>query len=195
MNLCRKGRAHYDSLSIDRLTPAVGGSEVRGEEAVTAAGELLAGAECPLLLGFGRSTLEAQKLGIELAKKLGSVIDDPTSRQGLIMERILKGEVPTCTFDDVRNYADVSIYWGDDPSSSHPRHLSRFSYFPGGRRGRGGTRRTGRRSSSTSGGRRRPPSPPTVSSRSRPEATPPSPRPFWPPLGGRSPRWRTKRGC
>jgi formylmethanofuran dehydrogenase subunit B len=132
MNLCRKGRAHYDSLSIDRLTPAVGGSEVRGEEAVTAAGELLAGAERPLLLGFGRSTLEAQKLGIELAKKLGSVIDDPTSRQGLIMERILKGEVPTCTFDDVRNYADVSIYWGDDPSSSHPRHLSRFSYFPRG---------------------------------------------------------------
>ncbi len=132
LNLCRKGRAHYDSLAVDRLTPTAGGSEVRVEEAVSAAGELLAGADRPLLLGFGRSTLEAQRLGIELAKTLGAAIGDPTSRQGLITEGILKGELPTCTFDDVRNYADVSIYWGDDPSSSHPRHLSRFSYFPRG---------------------------------------------------------------
>lgn len=132
MNLCRKGRAHYESLAVDRLTPSVGGAGVEVEEAVSAAGELLAGAKRPLLLGFGRSTLEAQRLGIELAKKLGATIGDPTSRQGLITERILKGELSTCTFDDVRNYADVSIYWGDDPSSSHPRHLSRFSYFPRG---------------------------------------------------------------
>jgi len=34
--------------------------------------------------------------------------------------------------DDVRNYADTSIFWGSDPSSSHPRHLSRFSYYPRG---------------------------------------------------------------
>jgi len=49
-----------------------------------------------------------------------------------LMERILSGSIPTCTLDDVRNYADVSIFWGADPSSSHPRHLSRFSYYPRG---------------------------------------------------------------
>ena len=48
------------------------------------------------------------------------------------MERILSGKIPTCTLDDVRNYADTSIFWGSDPSSSHPRHLSRFSYYPRG---------------------------------------------------------------
>jgi formylmethanofuran dehydrogenase subunit B len=48
------------------------------------------------------------------------------------MERILNGKIPTCTLDDVRNFADTSIFWGSDPSNSHPRHLSRFSYYPRG---------------------------------------------------------------
>ncbi len=48
------------------------------------------------------------------------------------MERILTGRIPTCTLDDVRNFADTSIFWGADPSNSHPRHLSRFSYYPRG---------------------------------------------------------------
>jgi len=133
LNLCRKGRGHYDSLLVDRLAPAVDGSLVGIDEAVSSAAEVLEGRENLLLFGWGNSTLAAQKAGIELAKKLGSVIDDPSSySQGLITENVLKGELPTCTFDDVRNFADVSIFWGDDPSSSHPRHLSRFSYFPRG---------------------------------------------------------------
>ncbi len=133
MNLCRKGHAHYDSLGVDRLAPAVDGSSVGIDEAVSAAAEVLAGAENVLLFGWGNSTLAAQGAGVKLAKKLGCVIDDPSSySQGLITEKILAGDFPTCTFDDVRNFADVSIYWGDDPSSSHPRHMSRFSYFPRG---------------------------------------------------------------
>ena len=133
MNLCRKGHAHYNSLGSERLTPSVGGSQVGIEDAARAAGELLAGAENPLLFGWEGSTLEAQRAGVDLAKKLGSAIDGPSSySQGMIAEKILAGEIPTCTFDDVRNFADVSIYWGDDPSSSHPRHMSRFSYFPRG---------------------------------------------------------------
>lgn len=133
LNLCRKGQAHYDSLVVERLVTAVDGSEVGIDEAISRAAELLAGAEKPLLFGWGNSTLEAQRAGVKLAKKLGSVIDDPSSySQGIITEKVLTGELPSCTFDDVRNFADVSIYWGDDPSSSHPRHLSRFSYFPRG---------------------------------------------------------------
>jgi formylmethanofuran dehydrogenase subunit B len=48
------------------------------------------------------------------------------------MERILTGRLPTCTLDDVRNFADTSIFWGADPSNSHPRLLSRFAYYPRG---------------------------------------------------------------
>ncbi len=133
LNLCRKGRAHYESLGVDRLSSAVDGTPAGIDDCISTAAEVLEGAEKTLLFGWGNSTLEAQRAAIELAKKLGSVIDDPSSySQGLITEKVLRGELPTCTFDDVRNFADVSIYWGDDPSSSHPRHLSRFSYFPRG---------------------------------------------------------------
>ena len=60
-------------------------------------------------------------------------MDDTSSFcQGILMERILTGKIPTCTLDDVRNFADTSVFWGSDPSNSHPRHLSRFSYYPRG---------------------------------------------------------------
>ena len=77
MNLCRKGRAHYDSLRVDRLAPTVDGSPATIDETISKAGELLSGAENLLLFGWGNSTLAAQGAGIRLAKKLGSVIDDP----------------------------------------------------------------------------------------------------------------------
>ncbi|MHC1631319.1 MAG: formylmethanofuran dehydrogenase subunit B [Methanotrichaceae archaeon] len=131
-NLCRKGQGHYESLYKDRLTPMVDGSEVGLDDAISQAAEVLNGAENPLLIGWGNSTSEAQKVGLDLAKKLGAIVDDVSFCQGFLMEKVLKGEFPTCTLDDVRNFADVSIYWGDDSSNSHPRHMSRFSYFPRG---------------------------------------------------------------
>ena len=72
-------------------------------------------------------------MGIKLAKKLGATIDDTSSFcQGILMERILTGKIPTCTLDDVRNLPIPPSSGASDPSNSHPRHLSRFSYYPRG---------------------------------------------------------------
>lgn len=132
-NLCRKGHGHFQSAFSERTEPLIDGKPVDLDQAIVRAAEILRDAKSPLLLGWSNSTLEAQKVGISLAEKLGATIDDATaSCQGTVMERILSGSIPTCTLDDVRNYADVSIFWGSDPSSSHPRHLSRFSYYPRG---------------------------------------------------------------
>lgn len=132
-NLCRKGYGHFQALFTERTTPKVDGQEVSIEQAITKAAEILRSAKRPLLYGWSNSTLEAQRAGIELAKKLNATIDDTSSFcQGLLMERVLKGSIPTCTLDDVRNFADTSIFWGADPSNSHPRHLSRFAYYPRG---------------------------------------------------------------
>ena len=132
-NLCRKGHGHIQALFTDRTEPMVDGAKVSMDEAINAAAKLLKDAKSPLLYGWSNSSLDAQKAGIDLAKKLGAVIDDTSSFcQGLIMERVLKGELPTCTLDDVRNFADTSIFWGSDPVNIQPRHLSRFSYYPRG---------------------------------------------------------------
>jgi formylmethanofuran dehydrogenase subunit B len=107
--------------------------QVTIDQAIEKAAEILKSAKSPLLYGWSNSTLEAQAAGIKLAEKLGATIDDTSSFcQGILMERILSGKIPSCTLDDVRNYADTAIFWGSDPSSSHPRHLSRFSYYPRG---------------------------------------------------------------
>jgi formylmethanofuran dehydrogenase subunit B len=134
-NLCRKGVGHFQALFTDRTVPMVEGKAVSSEEAISRAAVLLSKAERPLLFGWSNSTMEAQREGIALARSLGATIDDTSSFcQGLLLERVLRGSIPTCTLDDVRNFADVPIFWGSDPSNSHPRHLSRFSYYPRGER-------------------------------------------------------------
>jgi formylmethanofuran dehydrogenase subunit B len=132
-NLCRKGHGHFQSAFSERTVPMIDGKKVDLDQAIARAAEILRSAKSPLLFGWSNCTLEAQNVGISLAEKLDATIDDTSSFcQGILMERILSGSIPTCTLDDVRNYADVSIFWGADPSSSHPRHLSRFSYYPRG---------------------------------------------------------------
>ncbi len=135
-NLCRKGFGHFQAMLTERTRPKVDGQEVSIDQAIDAAAKMLREARRPILYGWSNTTQEAQKAGIELAKRLNATIDDTSSFcQGALMERILTGKIPTCTLDDVRNFADTSVFWGTDPSNSHPRHLSRFSYYPrGGKR-------------------------------------------------------------
>jgi formylmethanofuran dehydrogenase subunit B len=132
-NLCRKGHGHFQALLTERTIPKIDGQEVSMDLAIEKAAEILRGAKHPLLYGWSNSALAAQRVGIDLAKKLGATIDDTSSFcQGVLMERVLTGKLPTCILDDVRNFADTSVFWGADPSNSHPRLLSRFAYYPRG---------------------------------------------------------------
>jgi formylmethanofuran dehydrogenase subunit B len=132
-NLCRKGHGHFQAAFTERTVPMIDGEKVDLDSAIAKAAEILKSAKSPLLCGWSNSTSEAQAAGIKLAEKLGATMDDTsTFCQGILMERILSGNIPSCTLDDVRNFADTTIFWGSDPSSSHPRHLSRFSYYPRG---------------------------------------------------------------
>ena len=132
-NLCRKGHGHFQALFTERTMPKIDGQEVSMDQAIKKAADILRNAKHPLLYGWSNSTLEAQRVGIDLARRLGATIDDTMSFcQGILMERVLTGKLPTCTLDDVRNFADTSVFWGSDPSNSHPRHLSRFAYYPRG---------------------------------------------------------------
>ena len=132
-NICRKGQAHYQSLFAERTKPMIEGRDASMEQAIARAAEILKDARSPLIYGWSNSSSEAQAVGMDLAERIGAAVDDPSTYcEGLFMEKVLAGKVPSCTLDDVRNFADTSIFWGSDPSSSQPRHLSRFSYFPRG---------------------------------------------------------------
>lgn len=131
-NACRRGAARFRGCK-NRLTPSVNRKQTDIDTAIKKAADILKNAKSPMLFGWSNSTCEAQVKGIELAKKLNAAIDDTSSFcQGLLIERALQKKFRTCSLEDVRNKADVLVYWGSDAQDSQPRHLSRFSVFPRG---------------------------------------------------------------
>jgi formylmethanofuran dehydrogenase subunit B len=129
---CRVGVAHMKEARSEE-TFLVDNKPVDEATAISEAVSILKNAKNPLIFGLGNSSDETQKLAIELAKKTNATLDDTSSFSlGSLVEALIQDKLKTCTLDDVRNKADVIIYWGTDPSDSHPRHLSKHSYFPRG---------------------------------------------------------------
>lgn len=130
---CRVGVAHMKEARRGEADFLVDNKPVDESTAISEAASILKNARNPLIFGLGTSTSETQKIAIELAKKINATLDDTSSFcLGPLAEALIQDKLKSCTLDDVRNKADVIIYWGTDPSDSHPRQLSKHSYFPRG---------------------------------------------------------------
>ncbi|MHA1594936.1 MAG: formylmethanofuran dehydrogenase subunit B [Candidatus Baldrarchaeia archaeon] len=104
--------------------------EVSLEEAINKAAEILVNANRPLLYGWSSTECEAHRVGIMLAEELGAVIDNTASVcHGPSIIAVQEIGLSGCTLGQVKNRADLIIYWGSNPSSAHPRHLSRYTMF------------------------------------------------------------------
>jgi formylmethanofuran dehydrogenase subunit B len=131
-NACARGAA-YLQASFNPQRRARG--SIRGEscsagEAIDEAARLLSKAKRRLIFGLDGSTQEAQALAIDLARKLGAVIDDASSfSYGPLIEPIIENQVPSCSLSEVKDKADLLLYWGANPAATHPRHLSRHTYY------------------------------------------------------------------
>ena len=131
-NACAKGAAFLYALDNPnrRTTCLVRHKEVPLERAIEEAKHLLSGARRPLIFGLDNSTLEAQAKAIHLARKLGAVIDDVSSfSYGALIRGLLDGSPRSCSLSQIKDKADLLIYLGSNPLHSHPRHLSKFSYY------------------------------------------------------------------
>ncbi|MET1125221.1 MAG: formylmethanofuran dehydrogenase subunit B [Archaeoglobaceae archaeon] len=122
-------------LRENRAEARVNGKPVDVDEAIEAAVDILKDSKNPAIYGLDTTTVEAQELAVALAEKLNAYIDDNSSFcLGEIVEAILKGDVPSTTLDDVRDNAYVVVYWGANPYHSLPRHMSKYTYYPRGKR-------------------------------------------------------------
>ncbi|MEZ6091379.1 MAG: formylmethanofuran dehydrogenase subunit B [Pirellulaceae bacterium] len=117
----------------DRGQPVTNAVRIEGEvasdeEAIDRGAQILAKADYPLIYGLSRSATPGQRAAIALADALGCAIDTTASmcHGPSIMALQEFGEV-TCSLGEVRNRADLVIFWGCDPASSHPRHAERYS--------------------------------------------------------------------
>lgn len=127
---CEIGRRWF----LERQRPgtnaiaSIDGRPVPLREAIEAASEILGRADAPLVFGLGETTYEAQRQAVALAERIDGTIDTETSLTHGTMEMAaqLGGKV-TCSLGEIRNRADLTIYWGANPVVTHPRHLERYS--------------------------------------------------------------------
>ncbi len=132
---CALGRAWLlgHTAETDRPVALVDGKPATLDVALDAAAGYLAAARYPLIYGLSSTYCEAQRQAVALADLLGATIDCCTSvchgPSGMGMQTV--GE-PGCTLGEVKNRADLLIYWGSNPAESHPRHFAHYAVTPKG---------------------------------------------------------------
>ena len=132
-NACALSLSKLLSLDQERiLSPMVrqGGRLKKAslDQAVRRTASLLTRAELPVLWGWSLTSCEAIEKGVELAELVGGVIDNNTSvchGPGIIGFQDVGAS--SCSLGEVKNRADLVVYWAANPVHAHPRHLARYS--------------------------------------------------------------------
>ena len=109
----------------ERPTCWIDAQPVEIDNALARAAELLASARYPLIYGLGRASCEAQAVAVEIAERLGGVLDTPSNRGSLDALQTI-GEV-TCTLGEIRSRADLIVVWNADSATTHPRFFERYA--------------------------------------------------------------------
>ena len=139
-----KGCAISKSLFINHrknsAKPMVEGVEVSIEESIEKTISILTQARYPLIYGLSSTTCESQRKAIELAELVGGNIDSTSSichgSTTLALQAV--GEA-SCTLGEIKNRADLVVFWGCNPAEAHIRHMARYStsaigqFIPNGR--------------------------------------------------------------
>lgn len=133
-NTCALGRAWFTEHHIEDRPPAlIDGKEATTAEAVEVAAQILAEAKFPITYGLSDTTSEAQRVAVGISDMIGGCIDTTTSvchgPSGIAFEGV--GE-STMTLGEVKNRADLVIFWGGNPAESHPRLFGRYALTPKG---------------------------------------------------------------
>ena len=144
-NACVLGRAWFKEHGIDKDRPfaLIEGRDASTEEAIEASAQILANARFPLIYGLSDTTCEAQRQAVAIADMIGANLDTTTSvchgPSGMAFEGV--GE-STATLGEIRNRADLLVFWGGNPAESHPRLFTRYTvtakgmYIPQGKKDR-----------------------------------------------------------
>jgi formylmethanofuran dehydrogenase subunit B len=139
---CRLAQPWFDALSnAPQRPPAIiDGCAASLSEAVDRAATILRRSRSPLIWGLSRSSTAGQRAAVGLAQHIGATIDTTASVcHGPSIMAIQEVGESTCSLGEVRNRADLVMFWGANPVESHPRHLERYSgdvtgeFIPNGR--------------------------------------------------------------
>lgn len=103
------------------------GREIAREEAVEEAATILLEADFPWIDGIANTTVEAQRVLLDVAALAGGLLSGPGGNHGRALDAVLTSGMVTATLGEVKNRADVLLLWDCDPTVTHPRHFERYS--------------------------------------------------------------------
>jgi formylmethanofuran dehydrogenase subunit B len=128
--LCERGaesfRRHH-AAGATRVAATIDGRPADVAAAIAAAATRLSAARRVLVTGLNDLTIEGVTKACDVAEALGAAIapavDDERHPGGSMIARC--GEI-TAAWEELRDRADLVIFWGHDPADSHPRFVERF---------------------------------------------------------------------
>ncbi|CAN5750156.1 formylmethanofuran dehydrogenase subunit B [soil metagenome] len=133
-NACEVGRAWFlaDHQRADLPASIVEGRAVDLEMALDRAAAILQQARAPVVCGLSGSTTEAQGIALAIADRVGAVFDPEHSSEALpsVLATQRTGAA-SATLGEVRQRAEVVVFWGVDPIRTHPRLWERVIEPPG----------------------------------------------------------------
>jgi formylmethanofuran dehydrogenase subunit B len=130
---CPLGRAWFGDGSAPART-LVGGADATLDAAVATAAELLAGAAGRALVVLGPEvSVETHRAAAALADALRAAVMTATSEPAAVglLTAQRRGRA-AATLGEIRNRADVLLFWAVDPAARYPRYTSRYALEPKG---------------------------------------------------------------
>jgi formylmethanofuran dehydrogenase subunit B len=111
----------------------VGGRAAPIDDALDAIAAMLRQATRPLVYLAPDITCDAQREAVALADVAGAALDSVTSAtaRASLMAAQERGRA-TATLGELRNRADVVVWWGVDPDERYPRYAERYCPYPSG---------------------------------------------------------------
>lgn len=108
--------------------------EVSLNEALEIAAKILAEAKYPLIYGWSSTSNEAMRIGVYLTELTGGIVDNTSvCCHGPTILGTQQAGVVKATLGQIKNRADLIVYWGCNPVYAHPRHTLRYSAMSKGR--------------------------------------------------------------
>ncbi|MEP7085750.1 MAG: hypothetical protein ABI884_00325 [Gemmatimonadota bacterium] len=140
-NACALGARWFGDGSLPGAV--LGGRSAAIEDVVAEIATVLRSARAPLVYLAPDLTSEAQRAAIAVADQLRAFLDGVTSSTANagILAAQRRGRA-SATLGEIRNRADVVVFWAVDPALGYPRFQSRYApnpvgvYLPNGRKDR-----------------------------------------------------------
>jgi formylmethanofuran dehydrogenase subunit B len=127
---CRREASAAHAAGLSSPLVAGGGAP---EETIDTAAAILAKARAPFIYGLGRSATVVARRAADLAAILGGALDvEGAEAAAPDLLALQTFGLPSATFGEIRNRADLLLLWRCDPRATHPHLFERTRPAGGG---------------------------------------------------------------